>query len=63
MPVRVYIDEGSEFQNSAVESFLASLNVADDEGLREFVERMIRNLEDRLRIPPDLRRALGQAAA
>ena len=52
VPVRVYTDEGSEFQNSTVEPMLASLNVAllTTRGYANFVERMIRTLKERLRI-------------
>ena len=52
VPVRVYTDEGSEFQNSTVESLLTSLNVAlvTTRGYANFVERMIRTLKERLRI-------------
>jgi hypothetical protein len=52
VPVRIYTDEGSEFQNSTVEPMLASLNVAlvTTRGYANFVERMIRTLKERLRI-------------
>jgi transposase InsO family protein len=52
VPVRIYTDEGSEFQNGTVESFLTSLNVAlvTTRSYANFAERMIRTLKERLRI-------------
>ena len=52
IPVRIYTDEGGEFENRIMDAFLASLGVmlVTTRSYANFVERMIRTLKEKLRV-------------
>ena len=52
IPVRIYTDEGGEFENKTIDEFLASLQVTlvTTRSYANFVERMIRTLKEKLRV-------------
>ena len=52
IPVRIYTDEGGEFENRTMDEFLASVQVTlvTTRSHANFVERMIRTLKEKLRV-------------
>ena len=65
IPVRIYTNEGGEFENRTMDAFLASLQVTlvTTRSYANFVEGMIRTLKEQLCVRQlTLRRALGPTA-
>ena len=52
IPVRIYTDEGGEFENRVMDEFLASMGVmlVTTRSYANFEERMIRTLKEKLRV-------------
>ena len=52
IPVRIYTDEGGEFENRTMDKFLASLQVTlvTTRSYANVVKRMIRTLKEKLRV-------------